>query len=266
MNDSLNPVLFVSHGAPDLPLTEHPAKHAWQEIGKKLPRPQGIIVISAHWLTNQVTISTADSYTTIHDFSGFPSQLYQIEYPAQGSKSLAAAIQAQLARQGLYADTDSKRGLDHGAWVPLSLLYPQADIPVVAVSLPMSADLDGLFALGRGLAELRRDNLILCSGAVTHNLRELAAEGTPPADWAISFSAWVKQQLTSAAWVNLKQFHLAPYARMAHPTDEHFLPLFVAAGAAQGQKAQVLHDSFSYGNLAMTVFAFADKSQQLPVV
>jgi len=250
------PVLFLSHGAPDLPLTEHPAKAAWQQIGRSLPRPEGIIVISAHWLTNQLTISGSHSYTTIHDFNGFPRELYQITYPALGSRELAESLQGEFQQENIPAEIDIRRGLDHGAWVPLLLLYPEAEIPVVQVSLPMNATIEELVRIGQVLAKERQHNLIVCSGAVTHNLRELAPEGTPPAAWAVQFTEWVKERLLEGDGSGLKQFRGAPYRRLAHPTDEHFLPIFVAIGAAHGQPAELLHESFSYGNLSMAVFSF----------
>ncbi len=250
------PVLFLSHGAPDLPLTEHPAREAWQRIGRSLPRPEGIIVISAHWLTNRLTISGSHSYTTIHDFSGFPEELYQLSYPALGSRELAESLREQFEHENIPADIDIRRGLDHGAWVPLLLLYPQADIPVIQISLPMNASIPELEEIGKVLAKQRRSNLIVCSGAVTHNLRALAPEGTPPADWAVRFTDWVKERLLQDDGKGLQQFRSAPYMRLAHPTDEHFLPIFVALGAAHGQPVELLHESFSYGNLSMAVFSF----------
>lgn len=258
------PVLFLSHGAPDLPLTEHPAKTAWQEIGRSLPKPEGIIIISAHWLTHKLTISGSHTYATIHDFHGFSEELNEMTYPAPGRRDLAEDLLKQFQQKELTAEIDTRRGLDHGAWVPLRLLYPQADVPVIQISLPMNGDIDELIRIGEVLSRQRSDNLIICSGAVTHNLRKLAPEGTPPEDWAVKFTEWVKEQLTQGNRCQLRHYKSAPYMRLAHPTDEHFLPVFVAVGAAHGQRAQLLHESFSYGNLSMAVFAF-DQQQQEPV-
>ncbi len=258
------PTLFLSHGAPDLPLSEHPAKEAWQHIGTTLPRPQALIMVSAHWLTRELAISGAHAYTTMHDFSGFCPELYQMSYPALGSRELANELQAQFEQADLHSDIDIRRGLDHGAWVPLSILFPAADIPVVQVSMPMEADIDTLIRIGNVLAQQRTNNLVICSGAITHNLKRLAREGTPPENWAETFTEWVKDQLLGGTFDNLRQFRSAPYMRLAHPTDEHFLPLFVALGAAHGQPAQLLHESFSYGNLSMAVFAFTqERSERL---
>ena len=256
------PALFISHGAPDLPLTEHPAKSAWQKIGAALPQPQAIIIVSAHWLTTKLTISGAHSYTTIHDFSGFCPELYDMTYPALGARELANELQEQFDQAGVSSEVDIRRGLDHGAWVPLSILYPDADIPVVELSLPMNADIDTLVTIGQVLAQQRRHNLIVCSGAITHNLRRLAPEGTPPEGWAEKFTDWVKEQLLNGYTNNLRHYRSAPYIRLAHPTDEHFLPLFVALGAAHGQQAHLLHESYSYGNISMAVFAFNEAGKE----
>ncbi len=250
------PVFFLSHGAPDLPLTDHPAKKAWQQLATGLPAPAGVIVVSAHWQTQQATVGSGAAHTTIHDFYGFPEQLYTLEYPASGSRQLAQQIMENLSAQGFKAWPDNRRGLDHGAWVPLSILYPQANIPVVPVSLPMGASTSDLIRMGRALAPLRDRNLIICSGAITHNLRELSPEGSPPPEWSVRFSQWAADQLRQGNQQGLENFRNAPYAGMAHPTDEHFLPLFVAFGAAKGQSARLIHDSFSYGSLSMAVFAF----------
>ncbi len=258
------PTLFLSHGAPDLPLTDHPAKYAWQKIGANLPRPQAIIIVSAHWLTKELTISGAHSYTTMHDFSGFCPELYQITYPALGSRELANELKEQFASADINSEIDIRRGLDHGAWIPLSMLFPEADIPVVQLSLPMDADIDTLLSIGNVLVQQRHQNLIVCSGAITHNLKRLAPEGTPPEGWAEAFSSWVKEQLLSGNTTCLRQFRSAPYMRLAHPTEEHFLPLFVALGTARGEPVKLLHESFSCGNMSMAVFAFG-QSEQVPI-
>lgn len=256
------PVLFVSHGAPDLPLTDHPAKQALLQLGRMLPQPEGIIVVSAHWQTREVTVGDAREYTTIHDFSGFPAALYQLRYPAKGSLTLSQQVLAILTECRVNHNYILDRGLDHGAWIPLLLLYPRADIPVLTISLKSVASPDEHYQLGLALRKLRRRNLILCSGAATHNLLELQPEGTPPEPWASDFSAWLKEKIEQGDWPSLRDYaRQAPAPRRAHPSTEHLEPLFVAFGAGGGEPGSCLHQSFSYGNLAMTIYAFGDSAQ-----
>jgi 4,5-DOPA dioxygenase extradiol len=256
------PALFVSHGAPDLPLTEHPAKLALQQLGRNLPQPEGIIVVSAHWQTRDVTVGDAREFTTIHDFSGFPEQLYQLRYPAKGSIDLSQQVLAQLNECQIKHEYIIDRGLDHGAWIPLLLLYPQADIPVITISLKSSATPEEHYQLGLALRKLRSSNLILCSGAATHNLGEIRYEGTPPEAWAVAFNNWLTEQIERGDWPSLRDYaRQAPNARRAHPSTEHLEPLFVAFGAGGGEPGSCLHQSFSYGNLAMAIYAFGGNIQ-----
>lgn len=255
MNDF--PVIFVSHGAPDLPLTNHPAKQALQQLGGALSVPQSILIVSAHWTTAQLTIGEARNYSTMHDFYGFPQQLYRLIYPAQGNPELAQAIAERFRQNQIQVHLDADRGLDHGAWIPLMLMYPDADIPVVSISLPQRATAKELVQIGTILGAFRYNNLLICSGAVTHNLAELKAEGTPPASWAVEFNAWFCAQIASSnGGQALEHFKNVPHAQTAHPTDEHFLPILIALGAARSQVGKIIHESFSYGNISMTICAF----------
>ena len=252
------PALFVSHGAPDLLLSHEPARRAIETLGRALPRPRGILIVSAHWQAERFTLGEATRFPTIHDFGGFPAQLYQQQYPALGADWLIKLCQQTLQEAGIETAGDNKRGLDHGAWVPLLLAWPDAQIPVLPLSLKNGASLQQELELGRALAPLREQGiLILASGAITHNLGRMLPPGSPPEPWAQEFRGWIAARLSAGddgALVNT--FSLAPHAQKAHPTSEHFEPLLVACGAGGENPASLLHQSYSYGNLAMDIYAF----------
>lgn len=257
------PTLFVSHGSPMLALQDSPARRFLLELGSLLPRPKAIVVVSAHWETmNQPAVSFAKQPETIHDFGGFPPALFEMTYPASGMPELAARIASLLEEAGYAAGKNPDRGLDHGAWVPLALMYPQADIPVLQVSLMHGKDAAEHERLGKALAVLRHEGvLVIGSGSLTHNLYEYRAQpiDAPVPPWVSDFGAWMKQQLDANRHDALLDYRRqAPSATRNHPTEEHLLPLFVALGAA-GDKAQAsrLHGSFEYGVLAMDVYAFS---------
>jgi len=253
------PALFVSHGAPDLTLTDHPAKQFLETLGARIPRPRAVLVISAHWQAPQPSLTVAPEPETIHDFSGWPPALYDIRYPAKTSLWLIDRVDNLLHGAGLSRSHKSEMGFDHGAWTPLRLMYPEADVPVVQLSQVQGRDTEFHFELGRLLAPLRNENvLILSSGAVTHNLSYMAPEGSPPPDWARAFDTWLLQAVCERRLSALLRFESeAPEARLAHPTLEHFLPFFVAAGAGWGDRlAARIHHSYSYGSLAMDAYAF----------
>lgn len=256
---TLLPSLFVSHGAPDLALSDHPAARFLAQLGESLPRPRAILVVSAHWERPVPAITTSPAPATIHDFSGWPRALYGLRYPAPGSPWLAERVAGLLAEAGLPLEADPARGFDHGAWVPLLLGWPAADIPVAQVSLIRGGDARAHLALGRALAPLRGEGvLVLGSGAAVHNLGALAPEGTPPPAWARAFDEWLAEALAAGNREALCRFPAAPReARAAHPTPEHLMPLFVAMGAGGDEgRAVRLHDSWSYGSLSMAAYAF----------
>ncbi|WP_028466985.1 DODA-type extradiol aromatic ring-opening family dioxygenase [Nisaea denitrificans] len=252
------PSLFLPHGAPDLLLSTHVSKDFLGTLGSRVERPAAILIVSAHWEAAQPTLTTAEAPETVHDFFGFPDALYRIRYPARTASDLVDWVDHLLADQGVAAASDPERGFDHGAWVPLSLAYPDADIPVVQLSLVQGGTARQHFEIGRALAPLRgRDVLIVGSGSVTHNLRELGAEGTPPPVWATAFDDWVSSAVEAGDWENLMQFPEAPEtSRRAHPTPEHFLPFYVAAGAGAGEAGRKLHGSYSHGSISMSAYAF----------
>jgi len=253
------PSLFVSHGAPDLVLSGHPAARFIARLGEALPRPRAILMISAHWERPEAAITTAAAPATIHDFSGWPRELYALRYPAPGAPWLAERVRALLAARAVPLAEDPARGLDHGAWVPLSLAWPHADVPVVQLSLLQNGDAAQHFALGRALAPLRDEGvLVLGSGSAVHNLGALAPEGTPPPAWALAFDGWLAKAVAERDLAALSAFPAFPReARLAHPTPEHLLPLFVAMGAGwDGGEHALLHRSWSYGALSMAAHAF----------
>jgi 4,5-DOPA dioxygenase extradiol len=253
------PTLFLSHGAPDVVLRDTPASGFLRGLAATLPRPRAIVVASAHWEEDSVTVETGRTPATIHDFGGFPAELYRQRYPAPGDNTLAARIGAMLTDAGLKPRT-RERGFDHGVWTPLILAWPAADIPVVPVSLIRDGGADKHLRIGQALASLRTQGvLVIGSGSAVHNLGVLAAPGQPPAPWATAFDDWLVKACTAGDTAALTSWlTTAPDARYAQPNPDHFMPLFVALGAAgPNPKGRVLHRSWDYGSLAMTSFAFA---------
>ncbi|WP_417360676.1 dioxygenase [Gallaecimonas pentaromativorans] len=243
------PSLFISHGSPMLALTPGPARDFLIELGKRY-QPDAILVVSAHWATRGLAVSHSQKPETIHDFYGFPPILYQQQYPAQGAPALAEELAQTLGA------TSVERGMDHGAWVPLSLLYPNADIPVLSLSLPLNWSNSELYALGQKLKNLKERNvLVIGSGSLTHNLRALQQDGSAAPAWVTAFSDWVGERLAQGDNDALLNWQQGPQALANHPTPEHFLPLLVAMGA--GGKAELLHHSISHGILAMDCYAFS---------
>ncbi len=255
------PILFVSHGAPTLPLEPGDTGAAWRKLGAQLEKPAAILVVSAHWTTPVPTLSTAQHPATIHDFSGFPAELYSLRYPAPGAPDMARAAAQALQQAGIPVKLDETRGLDHGAWVPLTFLFPDADIPVTQLSLQPAQNPAWHVALGKALRPLReRGVLILCSGSITHNLRALFAhpQGAAVPQWVSEFRAWMADNISSGDLDALVEYRTrAPHAVQNHPTDEHLLPLFVALGAADKiEGATHLNQVMTYGILAMDAWRF----------
>ncbi|MEX6725314.1 dioxygenase family protein [Parapedomonas caeni] len=265
MTTALQPTLFLSHGAPDLVLTPAPARAFLSGLGTTLVRPRAILVVSAHWMTDSPAVAATARPATIHDFHGFPEPLYRLRYPAPGDPALAGEIASLLAAAGLPAALDADWGLDHGAWVPLLLMYPQADLPVLQLAIQPHRDPRHHFALGRAIARLREENvLVLASGSMTHNLRIIDRRGidAPEADWARAFADWMAERLTTGDIEAVLDYRArAPFAVQAHPYDDHLLPLFTALGAATGAdgtppRATRLHASVTYGTLRMDALRF----------
>jgi 4,5-DOPA dioxygenase extradiol len=251
--------IFISHGSPMLALTDTPAHHFLAQLGEQMPRPSAILCVSAHWETPLPTASTAARPETIHDFSGFPEPLYRLRYPAPGAPELARRAAQLLQDASIEAHTDAGHGLDHGAWVPLMLMYPKADISVTQLSVQFPRDAAWHLTVGQALAPLcEEDVLVLGSGSAVHNLRALefgAGERITP--WAQEFETWLSDAIARGDGAALADYRRqAPHAARAHPRDEHILPLFVAAGAGLGRPGKLLHRSFEAGNLGMSAWAW----------
>lgn len=255
------PVLFLSHGAPTVALDPGETGAAWRWIAAHLPRPSSILVVSAHWETRVPTISRAMHPETIHDFGGFAAQLYKLRYPASGAPQMAEAAAELLQKAGIAVELDETRGLDHGAWIPLSLMFPDCDIPVTQLSIQPEQNPARHLALGRALRPLREQGVLIAgSSAITHNLRAVFRHphDAPVPAWVVEFCDWMGEKISAGDMEALADYRtLAPHAVQNHPTDEHLLPLFVALGAA-GNVADSLHlnQVVTYGLLAMDAWLF----------
>lgn len=258
----LLPALFVPHGAPTFALRPGAAGAAITAAARQLPLPRAIVVISAHWDTAEPTVGYAARLETIHDFWGFPEELYTLNYPATGCREAADEVVAAIRAAGLPVVSDSQRGLDHGAWVPLRLMFPEADVPVIPLSIQSRGGPQQAYALGQALAPLKAKGfLVIASGNVTHNLRDyqLAArnDGQTPA-YVRQFTDWLAEHLQARDIPALLDYRrLAPGGVQAHPSDEHLLPLFVALGAG-GDAAQVerFHAGIDDYVIAMDAYKF----------
>lgn len=253
------PALFVSHGAPTFALEPGLAGAQLGALGRTLGRPKAVVIVSPHWQTRGVEIGAAARPDTVHDFGGFPRALYELQYPAPGAPEVALRAQQVLGDAGIRASLDEHHGLDHGAWVPLMHLFPEADVPVVQVSMPRDLDAAGAVALGRALAPLAGEGvLVVGSGSLTHNLYEWRAGADGEAPYAREFTQWVRQAVLAGDRDALAAtLERAPHARRAHPTEEHFLPLLVALGAARDLlPATVLDGGIRHGVLAMESYLF----------
>lgn len=259
------PSLFVSHGAPTLALDAGLTGAMWRELAATLVKPDAVLVISAHWETSAPQVGAAAQPATIHDFGGFPEALYQIRYPAPGAPGLAARVGDLLGESGLDTTQHPTRGLDHGAWVPLRIMYPDADIPCTQLSLQTRMGTRYAFAVGQALSALRGENvLILASGGIVHNLGDLDWRGGNGKSmaWASQFNDWMAEKIAAQDLESLLDYRrLAPLATRAHPTEEHLMPLFVALGAGYANRGamtpQRIPLGFTYGSLGMDAYLFA---------
>ncbi len=260
------PAIFISHGSPLQALDGGRTAEAWQALAAGLPRPRAVLAVSAHWETEHPVVSPASQPETIHDFGGFPRALFEIQYPAPGAPWLAERVRALLSAAGFEAGIDPERGLDHGAWVPLREMYPQADVPVAQLSIQPHLGPEHHVRLGRALAPLSQEGvLIVATGSMTHNLRDwrpahrdATGQATPPLPYVTAFQAWMHDQLVRNDLPALLDYReRAPGAARAHPSDEHLLPLYVAIGAG-GDDVRRVHSDLKEAALAMDVYTFAD--------
>lgn len=260
-------VLFVSHGAPTVALEPGGLGAALAAFAAAEPRPSAAVVVSAHWTSGrELGITSAARNRIVHDFGGFPDELYRLRWPAPGAPDLAARAAALLEAAGFRTRLDPLRGLDHGAWIPLRFAWPEAEVPVVQVALPL-ADPGGLAKMGAALAPLRGEGvLVVASGGVVHNLGlvRLDARGAAPDPWAVEFDAWVAARIAALDVDGLARWREeAPHAERAAPTSEHLAPLFVALGArVAGDRPETIYDAIHHGNLAMRSFALRPVGRQ----
>jgi 4,5-DOPA dioxygenase extradiol len=256
------PTLFVPHGAPTFALRPGAAGAALASCAKKLPAPRAIIIVSPHWDTAVPTVGAASQPETVHDFGGFAEELYRIQYPATGCPEGAKEVMQAIQHAGLQVEIAPKQGLDHGAWVPLRLMFPEADVPVIPLSLQSRGGPQQAYRLGQALATLTEKGfLLIASGNLTHNLQDYFVasrnDGQTPA-YVRDFADWIANRLENQGLQDMLNYRaLAPSAARAHPTDEHLLPLYVAWGAAGVQaKAERFYSGIDDYVLAMDAYKF----------
>ncbi len=253
------PVLFVSHGAPTLPFDDVPARRFLIELARKVPKPKSILCVSAHWEAPVPSLTASPQPGTIHDFAGFPKALYELSYEAPGAPEVAERAAALLRAAGYTPRLDPSRGRDHGTWVPAMLAWPAGEIPLIQLSLLRGQSTHGHVALGEAIAALRDEGvLILGSGGSVHNLRGVVWDGGKTPRWASEFQDWLDQQLAAGNLDALIGYRgMVDAAQMAHPTEDHLMPLYVALGAALSDRsAEKLHGSFTLGSLGMASYGW----------
>lgn len=246
------PVLFLGHGNPMNAITENPYRASWRELGARLPRPKAVLCVSAHWLTRGTQVTMAERPRTIHDFGGFPAELYAQQYPAPGSPHFARLTMERAHSAAVTGD--ETWGFDHGAWCVLSALFPAADVPVYQLSLDVSRPAAAHLELAAELGGLRDQGvLMVASGNVVHNLRQLDFAGGAAPDWAVEFDAWVKRAVESGDGDLLAEYEGQGAAgRLAVPTADHYLPLLYAMGVRRGSDELTwMTESFDLGSVSM---------------
>ena len=272
------PPVFLSPGSPMTALVPREAGRWWRTLGERLAargaRPRAVLVASAHSLTREPVLRAAPRHEAVHDFGGFDERLYAMRYDAPGAPELAARAATLLQGAGLPVHLRPEGGLDHGIWVPLRELFPAADVPVLPLAWPPGWSPAQLFALGRALAPLVAEGVwVLGSGSITHNLRRVFAGGlrgredAPATPESTAFRDWFAEHGAAADWDALLAWRTAaPHGASMHPTDEHLLPFFVAAGAAAGEgppQALRVHQSLTFGELGMDAYAFGPEAGAL---
>ena len=250
--------LFLAHGSPMMAIEENEYTKFLNNLGENI-KPKAIVVFTAHWDSNVLTISASDSaYNTIYDFYGFPRELYEIKYPAKGSSIIAAKLEKELTYQGIMVKKDLTRGLDHGAWTLLMHLYPKADIPVIQVSINSNLSIEEQIKIGNAIKSFSaEDILVLGSGNTVHNLRLVDFDKTSTDSWAEEFDDWLVSKIKENDLTSLFNYKaLAPHANLAVPTGDHFVPLFIALGSSLELTPKVIFRNYELGNLSYLCFQF----------
>ncbi|MGF9965677.1 DODA-type extradiol aromatic ring-opening family dioxygenase [Bacillus rhizoplanae] len=251
------PSLFLAHGSPMLAIENTDYTQFLQTLGKTY-KPKAIVIFTAHWESEVLTISSSDNaYETIYDFGGFPPELYEIKYAAKGSSVLAAMLEEKFKNRGIDVQKDTTRGLDHGSWTLLYRMYPQADVPVVQISVNPFLPAKEQYEIGKAIQGLgKEDILVIGSGVTVHNLRMLKWEQTMPEPWAVEFDEWLIDQIQNNNTDALFNWeNEAPHARLAVPRAEHFVPLFITMGSGTAEP-KVIHRSYEYGTLSYLCLQF----------
>lgn len=254
------PSLFVGHGAPTIVLENNEYTDFLKKYAGTIPKPKGIIIFSAHWESTVQLIGNVPQYKMIYDFYGFPNELYTVSYPAAGDPHLAQQIHNALLTNGIASEMDSARGIDHGAWTVLKLLYPDGEIPVVTMSVNPKLKPKEHYKIGQSLRKFKEDGyLILCSGGIVHNLRALKYDSQGIDDWALNFNQWVQDKVEKMDLDAIFDYQqAAPYSGLAVPRNEHFLNLLIALGTANPENTPTLRKNiYQYGNLSLDLWEFA---------
>jgi 4,5-DOPA dioxygenase extradiol len=251
--------LFLAHGSPMNAIEDKEYTRFLEHLGRTL-NPKAIVIFTAHWESEVLTVSASDQpYETIYDFYGFPDELYQIQYPAKGSSVIANKIEERFTKQGLSIKKDMKRGLDHGSWTLMHRLFPKADIPVVQISVNPFLPPEQQYEIGKALRGLEKEDiLIIGSGVTVHNLRMIKWGQTTPEPWAVEFDDWLIEKIEKEELPSLFEYEKrAPHAQMAVPRPEHFVPLYIAMGAANSLKsAKVIFRNYEFGTLSNLCYQF----------
>ncbi|CAG7645800.1 dioxygenase [Paenibacillus allorhizosphaerae] len=254
------PAFFVSHGVPNL-VTDHNAFTRFLAyLGSRIPKPNGIVLFSSQWASPVQKVTGAQRLRTIKDDWGLPDELFAFEYPAHGDIILAHDVQQLLAAEGIRCEADDGRGLDHGGWTVLSLMYPDADIPIIAASINPRSVPEDSYRIGKAITDLRKNNcLIIGSGGTVRNLRKMNWDHDKVERWAVRFDRWLDEKIQVWDLESLYDYeNRAPYAKDAVPGKEHLLPLFVSMGACDGnRKAKLLHQQYQYGTLSLNCWMFS---------
>ncbi len=251
--------IFVGHGAPTIIWEENEFTDYLKNYSKGIPKPKGIIIFSAHWESTTQLIGRCQNYDMIYDFYGFPKELYKTTYPVAGDVRLAQEIQNTLSDNNISSKLDSTRGIDHGAWTMLKLLYPDADIPVVTMSVNTKLNPIEQYKIGENLRIFKeQDYLIICSGGIVHNLNKIVFDAANIDIWASEFNNWIKDKVLNGDLDSIFDYqNSAPNSNLAVPRNEHFINLLIALGTSNTvNKPKLLKSIFQHGNLSLDLWEF----------